>query len=179
MEVMLDIETLSTRCHATIIAIGAIKFNRYDAIDHYENIDKKDVFYAKIDIDSCKNVDMHIDEKTVDWWNKQDEKIVSEIFSEPREELKKVLLQFRKWFGNSQQIWSHGATFDMPILSEAYARNGLECPWKFWNARDTRTLFDISGVDIRVFPQERLHDPVYDCWRQVCAVKKSFQKLGE
>jgi hypothetical protein len=174
MEVMLDLETLSTRGHATILAIAAIKFNSKTPVVDLEIMD---TFFEKVKINSCMNLDMHIDEKTVKWWKEQDSKIYDEMFGEPRDELKNVLEKFRKWFGNCEKIWSHGATFDIPILSEAYSRCGLEVPWKFWNARDTRTLFDIANIRNKDLPSDNAHHPVHDCWRQIYGVKEAFIRL--
>ena len=41
--IMIDLETLSTRAHATILSIGAVKFNIQDGIfeEFYINVDAK------------------------------------------------------------------------------------------------------------------------------------------
>lgn len=173
---MLDIETLSTRNHATILVIAAIKFNRYGELPSV-NKDSKDQFYAKISSESCEKLNLHVDPKTVSWWQKQDIKIREEAFGEPREDLKNVLLRFSKWYGKSKTIWSHGATFDIPILAEAYYRCGLEPPWKFWVARDTRTLFDIAGIKSEELPTKNMHNALYDCQRQIFGVQEGFKKI--
>lgn len=174
MEIMLDLETLSTRTHATILVIAALKFNRNASSTELKNMDQ---FYAKIHLDSCSKLGMHTDPKTVRWWETQDPKIRQEAFGEPREDLITVLQRFSKWYGNSKTIWSHGATFDIPILAEAYSRCGLEPPWKFWVARDTRTLFDITGIKTENLPTENLHNALHDCWRQVWGVQEGFKRL--
>lgn len=173
---MLDLETLSTRGHASILVIAAIKFDRNGNLPQV-NKNNKDQFYAKISTDSCRKIDMHIDPKTVRWWEGQDAKIKDEVFGEPREDLKTVLLLFSKWYGKSKTIWSHGATFDIPILAEAYNRCGLDPPWKFWVARDTRTLFDICKIKQEDLPTENLHNPLYDCWRQIWGVQEAIKRL--
>ena len=48
---------------------------------------------------------------------------------------------------NTVSLWSHGAAFDSPILAAAYAACGLPVPWHYRAPRDTRTLFDIAGID--------------------------------
>lgn len=174
MDVMLDIETLSTRNNASILAIAAIKFNSKTS---HKNFDDMEKFFAKVEIESCKSLDLHIDEKTVKWWEEQDKEIYNEMFGGVREDLKVILEKFKKWYGNSEKIWSHGATFDIPILAEAYSRFGMETPWKFWNARDTRTLFDLAGITNRDLPKNNLHHPLHDCWRQIYGVKESMKRL--
>ena len=174
MEVMLDLETLSTRGHATILVIAAIKFDRNSPQGKLEDADK---FYAKISLTSCQSVGLHVDTKTVDWWEKQDPVIRKEVFGEPREHLQDALLRFKSWYGNAEKIWSHGATFDIPILAEAFARCEIEVPWKFWLARDTRTLFDLAGLVQKELPSDNLHHALHDCWRQIWGVKESFRRL--
>lgn len=176
MEVMLDLETLSTRSNASILVIAAIKFDRHSNISK-PTTTSPNQFYAKIDTNSCSQLGMHIDPKTIHWWWEQDSKIREEAFGNPREDLKSVLLRFSKWYGNSKAIWSHGATFDIPILAEAYNLCGLEPPWKFWLARDTRTLFDITGIRQEDLPNENLHNALYDCWRQICGVQEALKRL--
>jgi hypothetical protein len=174
MEVMLDLETFSTRGNAAILIIAAIKFNRDEPIG---KIEKTDNFYAKISLESCKKVNLHVDSKTVHWWENRDPETKKDIFSEPREELKSVLLKFNRWFGKAEKIWSHGASFDVPILSEAYYNCSLEPPWKFWNIRDTRTIFDLVDMNIKDFPQDNLHNALHDCWRQIYGLQQCFKKI--
>jgi len=171
---MLDLETLSTRGNATILIIAAIKFDRNAPHGKLENADK---FYTKISLESCRNAGLHIEEKTILWWEEQDPDIRKEAFGEPREDLKTVLKAFKKWYGSADKIWSHGATFDIPILAEAYARCGMETPWKFWVARDTRTLFDLAGIQQKDLPSDNLHHGLHDCWRQIWGVKESLKRL--
>lgn len=44
-------------------------------------------------------------------------------------------------------LWSHGAAFDPPILAAAYKAVGLAVPWHYRAPRDTRTLFDLAGIE--------------------------------
>lgn len=171
---MLDLETLSTRGHAAILVIAAIKFDRGDNLP---KIDESDKFYAKISLDSCHSVGLHIDKQTIKWWDEQDPVVRKEVFSEPREDLETVLTRFKTWYSNADKIWSNGATFDIPILAEAYARCKMEPPWKFWLARDTRTLYDLAGVTQKDLPAGNLHHALHDCWRQIWGVKESLKRI--
>lgn len=176
MEVMLDLETLSTRNHAVILVIAAVKFNRYAPSNPLEEMPQ---FYRRIDINSCREVGMHTDEQTLKWWREQPKEIYNEAFGSSRIPLKQALEEFSQWFKGSDLIWSQGATFDIPILSEAYVRCGMATPWKFWNARDTRTIYDLGNVKSKDLPQENAHHALYDCWRQVWGVKKSFKNIKQ
>lgn len=175
MDVMIDLETLSTRPNAVILVIAAVKFNRTGKLTELKEMD---TFYLRIDINSCLRKAMHSSQDTRDWWNKQDKAIREEAFGQPREDLSIALRQFVEWFGDTEYIWSHGATFDIVIMNEAFRRCGLEAPWKFWNCRDTRTIYDIAGIRNNELPQAAKHHALYDCHRQIWGVKKAMNRLG-
>lgn len=173
-EVMLDLETLSTRSNAVILVIAGVKFDRKDKHIPVENMD---TFYRRVDIESCKAVGMDINQDTVKWWNSQEKKVRDEAFNGDRFPLKQALREFTTWYGNAKTIWSQGATFDIPILAEAYARCNMSEPWKYYNGRDTRTIYDLAGINPWNLPKGDEHNALADCWRQIWGVKTSFQKL--
>ena len=170
---MLDLETLSTRGHASIVVIAALKFNRESPS---VSLSKMNSFYAKVCCD--ETLGLHVDPETVSWWRRQDPELQTEVFGTPREPLKEALLRFSTWYGNSSAIWSQGANFDIPILSEAYSRCGLQPPWRFWTARDTRTLYELAGISSKDLPTGNLHHALHDCWRQVWGVQRACSLLA-
>lgn len=172
---MLDLETLSTRSHAVILVIAATKFNRYADSSKLEQMD---TFYSRIEINSCREIGLHTDQKTLDWWRTQKKEIYEEAFGGDRIPIKQALRDFSSWFQGSEQIWSQGATFDIPILDEAFKRCDMSAPWKFYNARDTRTIYDLAGLSSWDLPKGKAHHALYDCWRQVWGVKESMKRLG-
>lgn len=170
---MLDLETLSTRSNAVILVIAAVKFNRT------KGVVEEPEFYRHIDIDSCKAVGLTTDDITIKWWNQQSEAVRNEAFGGVRLPLYNVLKEFRTWYGNNvSNIWCQGANFDIPILDEAYKRCKIESPWKFWEVRDTRTLYDVAK-----FRQKDLqrkgdnHNALHDCRHQISCVVESFRKI--
>jgi len=171
---MIDLETLSTRPNAVILVLAAVKFNRTGKIRKLEDMD---TFYHRITINSCEEKGMHTDPETQKWWDKQDREVREEAFGEPREDLSVVLRKFIEWYGDAKTPWSHGATFDLVILNDAFRRCNLEAPWKFWDCRDTRTLYDIAGVKNWDLPQASKHHALYDCDRQIWGVKESIRRL--
>ncbi len=174
-EVMLDLETLSTRTNAVILVIAAIKFNRNDPELPLERLQ---TFYRRIDIQSCVEVGMHTDPKTSQWWDEQDSIIRKEAFKKERVNIRSALQDFTKFYGNSTHIWSQGANFDIPILDEAYRRCDLEPPWKFWQARDTRTIYDLANMSSKDLPKGKLHHALHDCHRQIAGVLKANKKIN-
>lgn len=175
-EVMLDLETLSTRPNAVITVIGAVKFTRKGNL---QPLEKLDTFYRRINIQSCINIGLRIDKNSLDWWNQQDKNIKYEAIDNPdRVSLEEALNEFKTWFGRCEKIWGNGDDFDCTILGEAYTRANMETPWKFWNTRDVRTLFDLGGIRKYDLPDNNEHHALHDCYRQIVGVKRALKNLG-
>lgn len=180
-EIMVDLETLSTRSHAVILVIGAIKFNRGEKWNKdftYNDLSKKNIFYKRINISSCIDIGLHTDPETEKWWNKQDKDVKYEaLYNKNRIDIKQALEEFTKWFSDSTYIWGNGSSFDISILGEAYERCNLDIPWKFYNVRDLRTLYDLGNVDSRSLPSNDKHHAIYDCFRQIVGLYMAFDNI--
>ena len=173
---MVDLETLSTRSWASILVIGAIKFNLDEPVIPLEKLSSENQFYRRITLESNREIGLHEDSETKKWWDTQPEEVRKEAFEGVRFPLKRVLEEFTAWFGKSTRLWCQGANFDAPILDEAYRRFGLTPPWKFWNVRDTRTLYFICGGN-ETTDKSNLHNALFDCQRQITAVKTGWKKV--
>lgn len=135
-DIMVDLETLSTRAHAAIISIGAVRFNE-------NQIDEEAAFYRVITIESNLDEHRHISPSTLRWWMQQSEGARA-VFNDPAAvALGQALTEFRDWACTPKQwenmrVWGNGADFDCTIIADAYGEQGA--PWKFWNTRCFRTL---------------------------------------
>jgi hypothetical protein len=83
--------------------------------------------------------------------------------------------RFHKFAWGCDKVWSHGAVFDIVIIEDLLRQMGRTEPWKFWNCRDTRTLFDLADPDM---PQAAKHNALEDAKRQAIGVKNVMRKLG-
>lgn len=185
IDFMVDIETLGVVPNAMILTLGAVAFNPYTG----EIIGNP--FYGKINTDSYRayTPGFTFDHATLAWWMTQPDDARLEAFTGERQELSEVLQNFVGWCkdvskGKKIRVWSHGASFDVPIISYALAMIGIEIPWKFWDIRDTRTLFDTANLEYRNVPMIALngkiypsHHPLGDCARQIEGVKLAYKKL--
>lgn len=179
-DVMIDIETLSVYSNAMIVVLGAIKFNRRKVIKSFSEIEESDKFYMKVNIEHSKlNYDFDINEDVLAWWSTQDEKVREEALgeSDTREHIDVVLSKFNEWFGDSVHIWGNGDDFDCSILAESYRQCELVPPWKFWNTRDCRTIYDLASVRKSMLPTGNEHNALFDCYRQLVGVQMSIQRL--
>ena len=167
---MVDLETLATTPNAAILSLGAVTFN--------PNSDQiYDELYYKVELESFDGLDSYIDDGTIEWWSKQDPKAQEEAFNpNNRIDIRTVMDDFYKFCMGSSKFWSHGSTFDIIILEHYYRQIGKPYPWKFWEVRDTRTLFDL-GMDPEM-PQVNKHHALEDARRQAIGVQNMFRKLG-
>lgn len=175
-EVIIDIETLGVEPNSVILTIGGIRFERYEKL---KNLEEYETFYVRIDIDSCLEEGLKTEQATCDWWDNQPDQIRFEsVFHPDRMSLKNALSQLSEFVKDSKCIWSQGS-FDSVILENAYRKCGIEIPWKFWNIRDSRTLFDILSVDLKSieYKKEEVHNALVDCYRQLMATCIAFRKL--
>ena len=176
--IMIDIETTSTNPDAAIVSIGAIRFARGGKL---RKIGDMDSFYTKVSISSCEDVGLHTDPSTMDWWSRQDQSVRYEALENPTHRLSihDALRKLAEWIGRGDNlIWGNGDDFDCVILASAYRACGINVPWKFWNTRDVRTVFDLGGVKPWDLPTELKHHPVHDCWRQIWGLQRSFGVIG-
>ena len=77
IDVMIDIETQSTKYNASIVAIAAIKFDPFTYIENWtiNEIDEKNKIEILIDLEDSKRYNLDIDESTMTWWSRQPESV--------------------------------------------------------------------------------------------------------
>jgi hypothetical protein len=177
-EIMLDIETYSTNPNAVILTIGAIKFNRSDDLIP---LDKMEKFYRRITLDSCISLGMHIDPNTARWWSNQSKVSLYEALkNKDRVPIQQALHEFSKFCTGKELIWANSPCFDCVILNQAYEACKLEIPWKFWNTRDCRTLYDLGKVNLKdIIGNLSPHHAIYDCYNQIKGLKKALVNLNK
>ena len=68
-DIMIDLETLDVLPTATILTIGAVKFDPFgDDI----NEKKAEKFYVRVDVDSCDALGGTVSQSTLEWWAQQE-----------------------------------------------------------------------------------------------------------
>jgi len=175
--VMIDIETLGTSPNSVIATIGAMKFSRKGIL---KPINDMYSFYRRINLDSCYALGMVSDEETIKWWEEQEEKSREEIYdSSNRISIEQALQELSEFIGNNNNtyIWANGPHFDCVILENAFKKCNINLPWKYWNIRDCRTIYDFCNIKLRDINGDYQHNALYDCYRQIYALKLSFDKF--
>lgn len=153
---MIDLETLGSVPGCAILSIGAVMFDPVTQTLGEE-------FYRTINLNSCLEAGLTVEAPAFYWWMQQ-EKTTREALLHCLFPLETVLMDFAEFFMNcgAPYVWSHGASFDLAVLSVAYHKLGLEKPWKFRNERDTRTL--LNGRKLP--PLENAHHALNDARSQ-------------
>ena len=152
IQVMLDLETMSTSSNASIASIGAVKFSEEDGI-----IDK---FYCTVDLKSCKAVGLHVCPHTVEWWSKQSPE-ARKALTIDNISIYSALDKFSEWYGTKKiPVWGNGAGFDNVIIENAYRAVQTVRPWTGWYDRCYRTVKNL--VDIPADEREGTHHNALD-----------------
>lgn len=173
-DLMIDLETLDTSPTATILTIGAVRFDPFNN-DVSNPACKK--LYLKVDIESCEHVGGTTSESVLEWWAFQSTEAQDEAFSSRgRVSIEEAINRLYKFAWGAKRVWSHGAAFDIPICEFYFQKVGRAIPWKYYEVRCTRTLFDI-GVD-PARPPVLKHHALEDAWNQVIGVQNVFRTLG-
>ena len=173
---MIDLETMGKNPDAPIISIGAIFFDPQTG-------DMGPEFIKTIDLETAGGV---IDRDTIKWWLKQSREAQSAIMTDEIP-LDDALLQLREFIDENSgeffvQVWGNGANFDNTILRRSYERQGIPCPWRYYNDRDVRTIVELGKAidfDARTaipFEGER-HNALDDARYQAKYVSAIWQKL--
>lgn len=169
---MWDIETMGTGPDAIILSIGGIKFD--------PNGEKMiDGFHYRFNVNDQEAKGRTTDESTLEWWGKQDNKVIEVAFGdEGRTDVTEILRHMSRWYVGVNKIWAQGVVFDMGILENIYKQYGIPHPWKFWDVRDSRTLFGIMPTDPRKAMKFDAHDALEDAKAQALCVQQTIKKLG-
>jgi len=172
MDIMLDLETLSTRPDAVICTLGAVKFNPFSLSDPGPGL------YIRPDVDEQIAKGRHVDDGTLSWWMSQAEDVREEALGEDgRISMEEMYRQLNRFLVGANNIWAQGPLFDFAILEDLYRQFGWPVPWNYWQIRDSRTLFGTHG-DPREKGKTGLHNALEDCVSQATAVQQIYNRLG-
>ncbi|MCW3225696.1 3'-5' exoribonuclease [Escherichia coli] len=171
-----DLETMGTNPDAPINSIGGKFFDPATGEMGPE-------FSKAIDLETSGGI---IDRKTIKWWAKRSREAQSAIFTDEisLDVALRLFIEFieKNSGGRFVQVWGNGANFDNVILRRSYERQGIPCPWLYYNDRDVRTIVELGnaiGFDVRMaIPFEGVpHNALDDARHQAKQVSEIWQKL--
>lgn len=174
-DIMIDIESLNTTPDCVILTIGAVRFDPkglgvVERLELRPTIEDQTEIYGRT-----------INEDTLRWWSTQSEAAQEEALGDrDRMSFKDCMELLYKFCWNRTNVWSNGAGFDCVVMEHAWrqvSERPNPIPWPFWSVRDTRTLYDITGVKLKDGGHTTSHKAVEDAERQAIVVQKGYVKL--
>lgn len=139
VHVMLDLETWGTTAGSALRSIGAVVFDPMTG-----DINSK--FYRNITDESCDQMGLTKDPRTVAWWAEQSAAASAALVYD-QVHLVDAVSAFTDWWNEqkAQYVWGHGANFDPVLLEAAYMAALGKAPWDFWNVRCCRTVLAMAN----------------------------------
>ena len=169
----IDLETIDTRPQSTVLSLGAVKFNPFDDSEPHSEM------YFKIQIDDQDRLGRTSSDDTIEWWSKQDPKIMEEAFDQKDAiTVEDALSKINKFVVGVDVLWGQGYGFDYTIIEDMYRSLGKPIPYNFWQVRDSRTLFSVCKEDPRKKIQNDLHNALADAYYQSKAIQMAYKELG-
>lgn len=167
---MIDLETLDVTPTATVLSLGAVKFDPFNLQDPHSEL------YLKISIDQQDTMGRTASDSTIEWWGKQDPAVMEEAFDQSDAvSAEEALRQLNKWVVGVDEIWGQGYGFDITILENMYRMLETPIPWQFWQISDSRTITKRMPRDPRKDMQTDLHNALADAYYQAKSVQLIFK----
>lgn len=175
-DIVIDIETLGTKEDCIIVSIGALIFNRGDAPGVF-----KAEFDVKLDIENQPG--RVAEPGTIKWWMEPSmDEARKMAFGKEGIRLGLALKQLDDFIKEHKpnEAWACSPSFDMTILSNAYAGHRQKFPVKFWKWSCIRTMEnffygkntrkkgganDLGGV---------AHDALDDCKMEAMVIQRVY-----
>lgn len=186
MNLMVDIETFSTKPDALIIQIGA-------ALEEYRGQEPADwpTFLVSLNTDTIPlPMEYDVSPETVKWWSQQSQEAKDSLTINREHSVAEMLDQFNWWLESygfkpsstgEPQIWANPPTFDLVILRNAYETELVDKPWHYRQERCCRTMWNLFGKSHSLMPPHSLtkHRADHDSVRQLCRVIGAIRHLAD
>ena len=127
---------------------------------------------------SCAVVRLHVDPNTAQWWSRQSQQARDGLLLDQLT-LTEVALKFDAWWKNNRAVfvWSQGGNFDEPLWSAAMHAIGRRPPWKYVDARCTRTAYDMAKFNSFLVKRSgTYHNALDDARHQAVCVQRAYAK---
>lgn len=170
---MIDIETLGSSPGCSIISIGAIPFE-FDSI-----IDESKWFLLTIDLQSCIDSGLTIENNTLAWWLNENPKLLTDILKDPHKtSIHDGICKLKRYINihcnKLYSPWSKGSAFDIPILNYAAKKCNVQLFNGLINERCARTYMSLDST-IKVDNPYK-HNPLSDCLTQIKTIQLIYDK---
>jgi DNA polymerase III epsilon subunit-like protein len=178
-DLMIDLETLSTKDNAVITQIGLVAFNLEGPVSNRIGT------HIFIDPEDAMRYGCRIDWPTVKWWLQQSDAARAQMVSRPgipfQAGLARTIDFIYEHTVGAQKVrpWGNGAGFDVTLMEQAFRSIGTTVPWDFRNVRDLRTLADVAARPFVSRPRpETEHDALADAQAQAEWARRLFAAIN-
>lgn len=194
LHVMIDLETMATSPDAAVVAVAAVTFDPFALVRHVTNTGPAPAtFYRNVELLSSVLIGGGaVDTRTIDWWRTRPEQERDGLLNDPPPaSIDVVMGELHSWLADVEPagVWSHGASFDPPILALLAKRLRMMGPlWDYKTVYDTRTLFmlakhfepppDVAVEAAGAAGSNVAHKAIADCVWQIRKVQESIRRLS-
>lgn len=180
MHIMIDIETLSNKPNAAVLAYSALPFSFTENPEESRGMLQNRITYA---IQLSEQADRHIDAKTLQWWIDQPDTFMEVCHDSvhPQDALRGlrefIQQQCKKHVIHTSEvkIWAKSPSFDLVILKSLAEEHHIKMPWHYRNERDVRTLFAMANYTPEI--NEASHYPWQDCVQQIQQCQEAHKRI--
>ena len=180
LNIMVDLETASTKENAAILSWAMVAFMP-DGIE----CDVKP-FYKAVSLTSCFMAGMDIDASTQKWWQEQNPEAKAVIMNDAAENILPVTHAAYCWLSALTEkydlyMWCRGIDFDLPKMEWCFRKFlELEPPYKYSHKMDVRSVLKFMQIDQSQFPFGGVkHHSVDDCLHDIKMVWEAFRMKEE
>lgn len=177
MNIMLDIETLSSKPNGIILSVAAVPF--------YFEVESPSLapFQMNCSIDEQYAKGRHIDTPTLQWWMHQPR--FKERYKDqhhPTYVLHGLVYAIENWKkgfnakSKDVRLWAKSPSYDLVMLKSLADDFYVKLPWKFYQERDVRTLYELGDIDNNSLP-DAPHNPIEDCNLQIKYCIKAYNNI--
>ena len=176
--IMIDLETFSTRKDAVVVSIGAVGFD----LGVGKSLELGAPFHIGVSILDQQKLGRVVDGSTLLWWLTQ-ERAARESLGRRMAESAPLLQalfsldQYVRDAGAKVKVWAKGANFDIALLESLFESVGMDKPWKYNHTRCTRS-FDGFFTPEDDPPHGVGHDALFDARWQAQQLQNLYVRMG-
>lgn len=181
LNIMVDLETASTRENAAILSWAMVPFHT----DGTEFTDTED-FHRVVSLTSCFMAGMHIDGDTQRWWMEQEPEARGMFLHAEDANINGVAWDAYTWLSGLAEkydlyIWSRGLDFDLPKIEWCFRRFvERPLPYKYSHKMDVRTVLKFMEVDRSQFEMRGTkHNALDDCRHDIRMIREAYRRARE
>jgi hypothetical protein len=179
MDVMIDLETMSSKKNAAVASLGAVVFDPDGEDTVSKIIEEKRSFYTPLNM--MRQGNRHFEASTIYWWLEQSEEARLAVRTGEAPAFNPVgqFVRFNTFLDtwSIKRAWCHGATFDHVILESLYTDCGVIYPIHYANQFCSRTVCKLSKIPKPELPELVGHNALDDAIRQVIWLQQSLKYL--